>query len=216
MQNKKALIIGATGATGTALLNQLLDSEHYSKVHVFARKDIGLKHSKLKWHIVDFDKVDSWSGLLKGDVLFSALGTTLKIAGSKEVQYKIDYTYQYEVAKAAAENGTPSLLLVSSVGSSSRSPFFYTKIKGQLEDAVGMMKFTNVHIFQPPMLERGSFLRSNEKSGIKFLNMVNKLGVLRSQMPMPVEFLAKQMVRISNHQYKEKVNVYNPKQIWKL
>jgi len=72
------------------------------------------------------------------------------------------------------------------------------------------------YIFQAPMLYRGSFLRSNEKSGIKFLNMVNQLGVLRSQMPMPVDFLAKQMIRVSNRYSVAKVKKYNPKQIWKL
>ena len=55
-----------------------------------------------------------------------------------------------------------------------------------------------------------------EKSGIKVLNLVNKLGVLRSQMPMPVDFLAKQMIRVSNRDSDAKVKKYNPKQIWKL
>ena len=66
------------------------------------------------------------------------------------------------------------------------------------------------------MLDRGSFLRSNEKSGIKFLNMVNKLGILRSQMPMHVDFLAKQMIRIANRDSDAQVKKYNPKQIWRL
>ena len=102
---------------------------------------------------------------------------------------------------------------MSSVGSSSKSPFFYPKIKGQLEDAVSQMNFKQVHIFQPPMLDRGAFLRSNEKSGIKVLNLVNKLGVLRSQMPMPVDFLAKQMIRVSNRDSgRQGKRTYNPKQ----
>jgi uncharacterized protein YbjT (DUF2867 family) len=216
MNTKTALVIGATGATGTSLVKQLLENEHYSHVHVFARKEASLSHAKLRWHVVDFNALDDWKAQLKGDVLFSAMGTTLKLAGSKDAQFKIDYTYQHDVAKAAAENGVPSLLLVSSTGSSSKSPFFYAKIKGQLEDAVSKMNFKQVHIFQPPFLDRGSFLRSNEKSGIKFLNMVNKLGVLRSQMPMPVDFLAKQMIRVSYRESNTQVKTYNPKQIWKL
>ena len=216
MNTKTALVIGATGATGTSLVKQLLENGHYSFIDVFARKEAALSHPKLTWHVVDFDALEIWKDQIRGDVLFSALGTTLKIAGSKEAQYKIDYTYQHDVAKAAAENGVPSLLLVSSTGSSSKSPFFYAKIKGQLEDAVSKMNFKQVHIFRPPFLDRGSFLRSNEKSGIKFMNMVNKLGVMRSQMPMPVEFLAKQMIRISLREIDVKIKTYNPKQIWKL
>ena len=96
---------------------------------------------------MDFEQLDSWKEKLKGDVLFSAMGTTLKTAGSKDAQYQIDYNYQHDVAQAASENGVASLLLVSSVGSSSKSPFFYPKIKGQLEDAVSQMNFKQVHIF---------------------------------------------------------------------
>ncbi|MBG39186.1 MAG: hypothetical protein CL857_04605 [Cryomorphaceae bacterium] len=216
MNTKTALVIGATGATGTSLVKQLLENGHYSFVHVFARKEAVVSHPKLIWNVVDFDALEMWKDQIRGDVLFSAMGTTLKIAGSKEAQYRIDYTYQFDVAKAAAENGVPSLLLVSSTGSSSKSPFFYAKIKGQLEDAVGKMNFKQIHIFQPPFLDRGSFLRSNEKSGIKFMNMVNRLGVMKSQMPMPVEFLAKQMIRISLREIDVKIKTYNPKQIWKL
>jgi uncharacterized protein YbjT (DUF2867 family) len=216
MMNKKALIIGATGATGTSLLKQLLDNEHYDFVDVFARKEASFTHPKLTWHVVDFNAIETWKDKLKGDVLFSAMGTTLKVAGSKDAQFKIDYTYQHNVAEEASKNGVPTLLLVSSVGSSSKSPFFYPKIKGQLEEAVCKMDFNTVHIFQPPFLDRGTFLRNNEKSGIKFLNIVNKLGILRSQMPMPVSFLAKQMIRVSYRESDAKVKTYNPKQIWKL
>jgi len=216
MNSKTALIIGATGATGSALVKQLLNNDSFGAVHVFARRSGDLEHDKLQWHVVDFEQLDSWKEKLKGDVLFSAMGTTLKTAGSKDAQYQIDYNYQHDVAQSASENGVTSLLLVSSVGSSSKSPFFYPKIKGQLEDAVSQMDFKQVHIFQAPMLDRGSFLRSNEKSGIKVLNLVNKLGVLRSQMPMPVDFLAKQMIRVSNRDCDAKVKKYNPKQIWKL
>ncbi len=213
---KTALVIGATGATGTALVAQLLDNDNYQEVHTFVRRKVELKNPKLQVNVVDFDDIDDWKENLKGDELYAAMGTTLKTAGSKEAQYKIDYTYQFEVAKAAAENKVPTLLLVSSTGSSSKSPFFYPKIKGELEDAVSQLNFRKVHIFQPPMLDRGSFLRSNEKSGIKFLNMVNKLGILRSQMPMPVDFLAKQMIRVANRESNSKVKKYNPKLIWKL
>jgi len=216
MNSKTALIIGATGATGSALVKQLLNNDSFGAVHVFARRSGDLEHDKLQWHVVDFEQLDSWKEKLKGDVLFSAMGTTLKTAGSKDAQYQIDYNYQHDVAQSASENGVTSLLLVSSVGSSSKSPFFYPKIKGQLEDAVSQMDFKQVHIFQAPMLDRGSFLRSNEKSGIKVLNLVNKLGVLRSQMPMPVDFLAEQMIKLAGQTSPQKVHTYNPKGIWRL
>ena len=106
--SKKALVIGATGATGTALVAQLLDNEKYVEVHIFVRRKVELKNPKLQVHVVDFDAIDDWKEKLKGDELYAAMGTCLKTAGSKEAQYKIDYTYQFEVAKAAAEYKLPS------------------------------------------------------------------------------------------------------------
>ena len=216
MNSKTALIIGATGASGSALVKQLLNEDAYAEIHVFVRNKPNLEHPKLKVHVVDFDKIDAWKDKIKGAILFSAMGTTLKTAGSKEAQYKIDYTYQHEVAKAAAQNGVSKLMLVSSVGSKSTSPFFYPKIKGQLEDAIAQLNFKEVHVFQPPMLERGAFLRSNEKSGIKLLNFLNKFGVLRSQRPMPVDFLATQMIKVAAQNASQKVSKYRPKKIWNI
>tara|TARA_Y100001933_G_C18778715_1_gene471469 strand:+ start:32 stop:682 length:651 start_codon:yes stop_codon:yes gene_type:complete len=216
MNSKTALIIGATGATGSALVSQLIKDDAYAEIHVFVRNKPNLEHPKLKVHVVDFNNTDVWKDKIKGDVLFSAMGTTLKTAGSKEAQYKIDYTYQHEVAKAAAQNGVAKLMLVSSVGSKSTSLFFYPKIKGQLEDAVAELSFKEVHVFQPPMLERGVFLRSNEKFGIKLLNFLNKFGVLKSQRPMPVDFLATQMIKVTAQNNSQKVNKYSPKTIWNI
>lgn len=78
-------------------------------------------------HIIDFDKPKQWVNLVNGDVLFSCLGTTLKDAGSKDAQKKVDYTYQYQFAKAARENNLENYILVSSEMASVKSPFFIHK-----------------------------------------------------------------------------------------
>ena len=82
----KALIIGATGATGKDLVTQLLADDTYSEVHCFVRKALALTHPKLHTHVVDFETAEAWADLLRGDVAFSCLGTTLATAGSKEAQ----------------------------------------------------------------------------------------------------------------------------------
>ena len=214
MKPKTALIIGATGATGSELVKQLLENESYGSVHIFVRRAVEISHPKLQVHIVDFNQLDSWKDKLQGDVLFSALGTTRRAAGSKDVQYQIDYTYQHDVAEAASQNGVSTLLLVSSTGSNAKSPFFYPKTKGKLEEAVSKMDFKQVHIFQPPILDRGAFARKNEKTGIKIINFLNKLCILRSQKPLPVDFLAEQMIKVAEQTSPQKVHSYNPKEIW--
>ena len=110
---KKAIVIGATGLIGKHLTKMLLDNPAYSTIKVFARKSSGINHPKLEEHIVNFDEIAKWKSNITGDELFSAMGTTIKKAGSKEAQFKIDVTYQYECAKAAAENGVKSYFLVS-------------------------------------------------------------------------------------------------------
>ena len=87
----KALIIGATGATGKDLVNTLLQDAFYTEVIIFVRRSGGIVHSKLKEVITDFDNLAAVAELITGDILFSCLGTTLKAAGSKDKQWYIDY-----------------------------------------------------------------------------------------------------------------------------
>ena len=96
----KALLIGATGATGKDLLELLLNDDSFEKVDIFVRLKLDIHHNKLNIHVIDFDQPDKWWHLVKGDVLFSCLGTTLKAAGSKEGQKKVDYDYQLQFEKA--------------------------------------------------------------------------------------------------------------------
>lgn len=149
----KAIVIGATGLVGRSIITQLLLKPEISLVQIFARRSTGIKHSKLIEHVVDFEKVNDWKAEVKGDVLFSALGTTLKTVGTKEAQYRIDYDYQLMVALAAASNGVSNYVLISSVNSSSKSPFFYLKMKGELDDKVSTLPFKSISILRPGPLK---------------------------------------------------------------
>lgn len=192
-----ALLIGGTGATGNDLLKLLLLDEAFTKVDIFVRRQIDLEHKKLQVHLIDFDRPEEWKSLVKGDVLFSCLGTTLKKAGSKEAQWKIDYEYQYQFAKSARENNVPSYILVSADSASPDSIFFYSRMKGRLELAVKELNFPRLVIFRPPILIRKSTDRTVEVIGIKILKFFNKLGMFKIQTPLPTELLAEAMVNIS-------------------
>lgn len=150
---RTAVVVGSTGVTGKAIVKHLLNSQHYSKVISLSRKplDIGA-NSKLESIIVDFAN-DSWARYVSGDDLFSALGTTLKQAGSKQAQFAIDYQLQADVAKAASSNGVERLFLVSSPYAHASSPFFYVRIKGKLENYVKSLDFNKLFIFQPPIIQ---------------------------------------------------------------
>ena len=214
MENLHALVIGATGATGRELVQLLLKDDDFSQVTIFVRNAPNIKHEKLKIHEIDFKELEKHKDIIKGEILFSALGTTKKDAGGKDQQYEIDYTYQYEFAKIAAENGVAYYSLVSSVGANAKSSFFYPKTKGALEEAVKKLNFKKIDIFQPPMLIRQpDLMREGEKSGIKLLNRLNKIGILKSQKPLAVEALAEKMLEISKTPSKEKATTFLPEDL---
>ncbi|MGH1371042.1 MAG: NAD(P)H-binding protein [Cellvibrionaceae bacterium] len=149
---KTAIIIGATGVTGRPLTNYLLNSANYSRVVVFSRRAINSDNPKLTNHIVDFDQPEQWSEKIQGDDLFCTMGTTLKQAGSKAAQYKVDYTYQANTLEAAATNGVRRLFLVSSPGANINSRLFYPKLKGELDAFALAQPFTTQVLFKPSLI----------------------------------------------------------------
>ena len=190
----KALIIGATGATGKDLLSQLLADDTYAEVHCFVRKPLALTHPKLHAHVVDFETPEAWADLLHGDVAFSCLGTTLAVAGSKDAQWRVDYDYQYAFAEHCKNNGVPTFVLVSAAGAKAQSKLFYNRMKGALEEAVKKLNFPRLLIFQPSILIRSNSDRSGENFTVKAFKFLNKLGILKRYRPMPTEVLAEKML----------------------
>ena len=191
----KALIIGATGATGKDLVTQLLADDTYSEVHCFVRKPLALTHHKLHSHVVDFEHPEVWADLLHGDVAFSCLGTTLAVAGSKEAQWRVDYDYQYAFAQQCKANGVPTFVLVSAAMANAQSKVFYNRMKGQLEDAVKALEFTRLIVFQPSILIRSNSDRGAENFSVKAIHFLNKIGLFKRYRPMPTNILAQRIRR---------------------
>lgn len=193
--SKTALVIGATGLVGEQLVVQLFEHSEFDKVVVFGRRKIGLDHPRLEEILIDFDHPESWHHLVKGDVLFSTLGTTIKTAGTKENQYKVDYTYQYEFAKAAAQNGVQAYVLVSSLGADSKSSVFYSRMKGELDEAVSKLPFQKTVIVRPSILDGNrKEKRPAEKVSLAIMRGLTKI-ILKKYRPMPVDLLANRMIR---------------------
>ncbi|MBO7585036.1 MAG: NAD(P)H-binding protein [Bacteroidales bacterium] len=193
----KALVIGATGAVGKDLTEQLLADDRFDRVEIFVRRIVDIQSDKLVVHVVDFNHPELWSDKLSGDVLFSCMGTTIKAAGSQDAQWKVDYTYQLEAARAARANGVPAYVLVSSIGADSRSKVFYTRMKGALEDAIRDLGFEGCFILRPPSLIRKGSDRFGEKAGVSILRALNAIGIMRSLAPMPTESVAAAMIRLA-------------------
>lgn len=216
MKNMHALVIGATGATGQELVNLLLKDSNYKMVSIFVRRKVDIEHEKLNVHVIDFSKLNEYKDLVKGDILFSALGSTKKDAGSKENQYLVDYTYQYEFAKIASDNGVKTYSLVSSLGANEKSFLFYPKIKGKLEESVKQLDFKIIQIFRPPSLIRQSeLMRLGEKVSVKLFQKLNSFGVLKSLKPLSVSDLAMKMINEVQLNQPNRIITYEPKDLFK-
>jgi uncharacterized protein YbjT (DUF2867 family) len=191
----KALIIGATGATGKDLVNVLLQDAFYSEILIFVRRSSGIVHSKLKEIITDFDKLEEVADFINGDVLFSCLGTTLKAAGSKDKQWHIDFEIPLQFAEIAKRNGVSRMVLLSSYGASATSKVFYSQLKGKLEDAIAKLGFDSYIVFRPGLLERKDTDRAGERISAGLLNLLNRLGLARKFRPMPTDILAEKLAK---------------------
>lgn len=191
----KALVIGATGATGKDLVNLLLQDNFYSDVVIFVRHSTGTVHDKLTERIIDFDKLDEIAEFIKGDILFSCLGTTAKAAGSKEAQWHIDHDIPAKFAEIAKMNGTPVVVLLSAYGASATSRIFYSKMKGQLEQQIQNLRFEKLIIFRPGLLLRKGTDRFGERVSAAVLKFLNALGLLRKFRPLPTITLAEKLAK---------------------
>lgn len=191
----KALVIGATGSTGEFLVEELLKDAAYTNVVIFVRRATGKQNPKLTEHIIDFSAIDNYKDLIVGDVLFSCLGTTLKAAGSKENQLKIDFDIPAAFARLAKENGISSFVLLSSYNASAQSNVFYSQLKGKLEDKIEALHFEQYIIFRPGLLLREGTDRLGEKIMVKVLNALNSIGIMRKFKPLPTSLLAEKLAK---------------------
>jgi uncharacterized protein YbjT (DUF2867 family) len=195
MTGKTAVLIGATGLVGTDLVRQLLADERFERVTSLGRKRTGTVHPKLDEQVIDFEAPAAWSSLVKGDAAFSSLGTTLKQAGSQAAQKKVDYDYQFAFATAAAKNGVPSYVLVSSASANAKSRLFYTRIKGELDRDVQALGFERVRIIRPSLLggDRKN-PRPGEKISSVLLGAVNAIGIGRKYREIHADVVARAMI----------------------
>lgn len=208
----KAILLGATGAVGRDLVRQLLQDDSFTELYLLVRRiPEGLSSPKLRIQVLDFDQPDQWPELPEADVLFSSLGTTLRDAGSQAAQYRVDYGYQYEVARRAAARGVPHYVLVSSWGAKPKARSFYSRMKGELEEAVQALPFRRISILRPPLLLRPGSTRGGERLTAAVLWGLSALGLLRAFRPMPTSVVARCMHALSTSQHS---GILEPRDIW--
>lgn len=149
---KTALLAGATGLIGSQLLPLLLASDRYDKVIVVGRRPATQLHPKLVQVVTELDRLEKVRMKLIADDVYCCLGTTMRQAGSKEAFYKVDFLYVVQLAALAASNFAAQFLVVSSLNPAPDSRFYYSRVKGEMEEAVRQLPFRATHIFRPSLL----------------------------------------------------------------
>ena len=196
-----AVIIGATGAVGKEILNEILGNEYYERIYVLGRNSITTlpDEERLTKIIIDFENINFDTSILENADVFASLGTTIKIAGSKENQRKIDVDYTVNFAKLC-EGKVRSFNIVSAIGANSKSKNFYNSLKGELEDKLKEMNLGTLRIFQPSLLiskrEDKRFLEEIFMKVAPIFQFVLK-GKTKKYSPIEASLLGKEMVRFA-------------------
>jgi uncharacterized protein YbjT (DUF2867 family) len=174
---RSVLVAGGSGLVGREILQGLLDDRSVAAVHSLGRRDLPVQHLKLTQHQVDFKALPA---LPPVDEALIALGTTIKVAGSQEAFRAVDYEAVVAVAKAAKAAGASRLGVVSAMGANPRSNVFYSRVKGEMEEALSALGFETLVIARPSLLAGdrealGQPLRPGEKIGLSVTRWLGPL-----------------------------------------
>lgn len=215
---KIAILSGTSGLVGMQLLHQLLKHSDYSFIISVGRRKLALKHQKLVQIEGDLTKLNSWDW--KGKIAeqslggeysvlitaieerkaeihaFSSIGTTIKVAGSKEQFYAIDHDLVIGFASWAKDLGASKFLYVSAAGANSQSSIFYNKVKGETEEDLKRLQFDYLGLFRPSLLlgNRHEF-RLGEQIATIFMKPLVWLKLANNIRPIYDYQVAKSLVR---------------------
>lgn len=170
--SKTAIILGASGLTGSILLEKLLKDDRYNKIKLFNRSKLDLNHEKVEQHVVDLFDLDNYRDHFLADEVYCCIGTTKKKTPDQKVYRRIDFGIPVTAAKLCKANGINTFSVISSIGAKSGSSNFYLKTKGEMEAAVLEQNIPNTYILRPSLIVGN---RQEKRAGEKFSLMMMKL-----------------------------------------
>ena len=192
---------------------EILGTEYYERIYVLGRNSISRlpEDDRLTKIVIDFENMRFDTSILDDADVFAALGTTIKIAGSKENQRKIDVDYTVNFAKLC-EGKVRSFNVVSAIGANSKSKNFYNSLKGELEDKLKEMNLRTLRIFQPSLLiskrDDNRFLEEIFMKVAPIFQFVLK-GKIKKYSPIEVSLLGKVLVRFATENKGKGTYTYN-------
>jgi uncharacterized protein YbjT (DUF2867 family) len=188
--NRLAVVAGATGMVGRALLDVLLSDETWVRVVSVGRRELDSTHPRLEQRVVDFADLGELPACTD---VFSCLGTTIRKAGSQDAFRAVDHDAVVRLAEAAYRAGAERFLHVTALGASPRSRIFYNRVKGETERDVAASGVPATAAFRPSMIDgERAERRAAERLGLTAMRAVGPL--LGRYRPTPVSHITASMV----------------------
>lgn len=188
-----ALVAGASGLVGGALVRQLVSDASYARTVALTRRPLGDLPAAVAQEVVDFDALDA---VPAADDVFITLGTTIKKAGSQEAFARVDHDMVIAVARTARAAGASRLFVVTAMGADASSSIFYNRVKGQVEADLRGLDYPTTWIFRPSLItgdrpesRAGEAVASFFMAGLKHV----MVGGLRKYRPIAGETIARAM-----------------------
>lgn len=197
--DRTALLAGATGLVGSAVLTRLLASPRYRKVVVLVRRPVGAMAPKLEQQVVDFGRIESHPLAVAVDDVFCCLGTTIKVAGSQAAFRQVDHDYLVALARMAAGNGAKRFAMISALGADAGSSVFYNRVKGETEADVAALALPHYWFLRPSLLAGArTENRVGERIGLAVAGLIGPLmvGSLRRYRAIHADTVAAAMLAL--------------------
>ena len=214
---KTALIFGSSGLVGSHLLELIIKDKNYNKIKLFVRSEPKKVSSKIEIVKTDFDNLEIYKDSIIGDDCFFCIGTTRKNTPDKNEYIKVEHNLPIATAKIAKSNSVNSFIYISSLGANPNATSLYLKNKGQTEEALIKLNFSNLSILRPSiLLGNRKENRVGEKIGIFAMKTLSPLflGSLKKYKPIKVECVVKTMLQVAQKDYQK--NVFESDEIIKI
>jgi len=200
MNQKTAIVLGGTGLTGNLLINRLLADDSYARIKLFSRKASGIKSEKIEEFVGDLFQLEYFKDDFTADEVFCCIGTTSAKTKDRVVYKAIDFGIPSTAARLARENNIPTFLVISSMGANTRSSIFYSRTKGEMEQAVLGENIPHTYILRPSLIMGNrAERRMGESVGaavLKFTNVV-LVGRLKKYRAIEADCIAAAMIHLA-------------------
>jgi len=205
MKQKTAIILGATGLTGSILLEKLLKDDRYLKIKVFSRNYVKVNNEKIEEYLIDLFELEKMADLFTADEVYCCIGTTQDKTPDKDTYRMIDFGIPATAAKLSKRNKIGTFQVISSMGANEKSSIFYNRVKGEMEGAVLDQQISNTYILQPSLIG-GNREESRPFESIwkKIMSVGDNLlvGSLRKYRTIQPEIIADAMIYLANNDYR--------------